>query len=84
VVGDDLRTARFALGRRHLLTSVDVFGFVPGVGAAGAVRVRNVSSEHISRWDVVYGYDSRAVESGALGGEFVDVGAEFVVRSERE
>ncbi len=32
----------------------------------------------------MHGYDSRAVESGAFGGEFVDVGEEFVVRPERE
>lgn len=72
------------MGRRHILLTFDVFGLLPGLRAESPVRLGDVPSEHISGWDVMHGYDSRAVESGAFGGEFVDVGEEFVVRPERE
>jgi hypothetical protein len=72
------------LGRRHILLTFDVFGLLPSLRAESPVRLGDVPSEHISGRDVVHGYDSRAVESGAFGGEFVDVGEEFVVRPERE
>jgi hypothetical protein len=72
------------LGRRHILLTFDVFGLLPSLRAESPVRLGDVPSEHISGRDVVHGHDSRAVESGAFGGEFVDVGEEFVVRPERE